>query len=126
MDYEDFGDYLGQFDELSYDFNDSQCFPSIMEDEIEEKPEKLPIPDIPPQVTFASPKFIYDSNGTVKAIFFQSLQLLKGFVKANKELIKDFVIVLPLDALGAIRIDYRRKDFSNYLLSPTLINAPSS
>ena len=83
-------------------------------------------PDIPPQVTFASPKFIYDSNGTVKAIFFQSLQLLKGFVKANKELIKDFVIVLPLEALGAIRIDYRRKDFSNYLLSPTLINAPSS
>ena len=121
----DFGDYFFDYDESDDLFNDAQpqCLPESLMNEInEEKP--LPVPELRDSLSPIAPCLMPDNNGNVQSIYFSGIRYLKCFVKENVELVKDWVIVLPLEAIGQLRVDHRRKDQPSFLVSPQLIKIP--
>ncbi|KAH0791273.1 hypothetical protein GPJ56_004893 [Histomonas meleagridis] len=118
MEYEESFDNFN-FSDNDFDFNN--VYPeSLHSEDDEEKP--FPIP--PPVFTPPAPCLMPDSEGQVKSIYFSNVGLLKGFIKENPQLVENWVIVLPIISIGAIRYDRRRKDVPSYLIHPQLINLP--
>ena len=120
----DFDDYFFDFDDQDDFSPDSfpSCLPDDLKKDIEEKP--IPVPESRNSIFPIAYCLLPDTNGNVKSIYFAGIQYLKGFVKENHELVKDWVIVIPLEAIGQLRVDRRRKDQPSYLIHPQLINLP--
>ncbi|KAH0787956.1 hypothetical protein GPJ56_008164 [Histomonas meleagridis] len=102
------------------DFDFSNICPESMQSEDDEKPYPIP----PPVFTLLAPCLMPDNEGQVKSIYFSNVGLLKGFIKENPQLVENWIIVLPIVSIGAIRYDRRRKDVPSYLIHPQLINLP--
>ena len=58
------------------------------------------------------------------AYYFEDYIQLKEYVKLYYNNIRDYYILLPVDAIGAIRVDRRRRSYSNYLIPPSCILLP--
>lgn len=71
-----------------------------------------PIPLPPPQ------------NSNNIAYYFEDYTQLKEYVKLYYNNVRDHYILLPVDAIGAIRVDRRRRSYSNYLIPPSCILLP--
>ncbi|KAH0786810.1 hypothetical protein GPJ56_009187 [Histomonas meleagridis] len=112
MEYEESFDNF-DFSDDNFDFN-NVC-PDVIQSDDEEKSFSIPPP---------APCLMPDSEGQVKSIYFSNVGLLKGFIKENPQLVENWVIVLPIVSIGAIRYDRRRKDVPFYLIHPQLINLP--
>lgn len=58
------------------------------------------------------------------AYYFEDYTQLKEYVKLYYNNVRDHYILLPVDAIGAIRVDRRRRSYSNYLIPPSCILLP--
>ena len=58
------------------------------------------------------------------AYYFEDYTQLKEYVKLYYNNVRDYYILLPVDAIGAIRVDRRRRSYSNYLIPPSCILLP--
>lgn len=72
----------------------------------------LPNPLPPPQ------------NSDSVAYYFEDYTQLKEYVKLYYNNVRNHYILLPVDAIGAIRVDRRRRSYSNYLIPPSCILLP--
>lgn len=64
------------------------------------------------------------SNTNSIAYYFEDYTQLKEYVKLYYNNVRDYYILLPVDAIGAIRVDRRRRSYSNYLIPPSCILLP--
>ena len=64
------------------------------------------------------------SNTNSLAYYFEDYTQLKEYVKLYYNNVRDYYILLPVDAIGAIRVDRRRRSYSNYLIPPSCILLP--
>lgn len=64
------------------------------------------------------------SNNNSIAYYFEDYTQLKEYVKLYYNNVRDYYILLPVDAIGAIRVDRRRRSYSNYLIPPSCILLP--
>ena len=64
------------------------------------------------------------SNSNSIAYYFEDYTQLKEYVKLYYNNVRDYYILLPVDAIGAIRVDRRRRSYSNYLIPPSCILLP--
>ena len=63
-------------------------------------------------------------NSDSVAYYFEDYTQLKEYVKLYYNNVRDYYILLPVDAIGAIRVDRRRRSYSNYLIPPSCILLP--
>ena len=63
-------------------------------------------------------------NNNNIAYYFEDYTQLKEYVKLYYNNVRDHYILLPVDAIGAIRVDRRRRSYSNYLIPPSCILLP--
>ena len=63
-------------------------------------------------------------NSNSIAYYFEDYTQLKEYVKLYYNNVRDYYILLPVDAIGAIRVDRRRRSYSNYLIPPSCILLP--
>ena len=63
-------------------------------------------------------------NSDSVAYYFEDYTQLKEYVKLYYNNVRDYFILLPVDAIGAIRVDRRRRSYSNYLIPPSCILLP--
>lgn len=63
-------------------------------------------------------------NSNSIAYYFEDYTQLKEYVKLYYNNVRDHYILLPVDAIGAIRVDRRRRSYSNYLIPPSCILLP--
>ena len=64
------------------------------------------------------------SNSNSIAYYFEDYTQLKEYVKLYYNNVRNHYILLPVDAIGAIRVDRRRRSYSNYLIPPSCILLP--
>lgn len=64
------------------------------------------------------------SNSDSVAYYFEDYTQLKEYVKLYYNNVRNHYILLPVDAIGAIRVDRRRRSYSNYLIPPSCILLP--
>ena len=64
------------------------------------------------------------SNTNSIAYYFEDYTQLKEYVKLYYNNVRNYYILLPVDAIGAIRVDRRRRSYSNYLIPPSCILLP--
>ena len=103
----DFNDFINNepIDFKSTILNDSQ-------DSIDTNQQTQPSPLPPPQ------------NSDSVAYYFEDYTQLKEYVKLYYNNVRNHYILLPVDAIGAIRVDRRRRSYSNYLIPPSCILLP--
>lgn len=58
--------------------------------------------------------------------YFEHFTQLKEYVNLYYNRIKDYYILLPIEAIGAIRVDRRRRDYPTYLIPSNCIGIPHS
>lgn len=63
-------------------------------------------------------------NSDSVAYYFEDYTQLKEYVKLYYNNVRNHYILLPVDAIGAIRVDRRRRSYSNYLIPPSCILLP--
>ena len=63
-------------------------------------------------------------NSESVAYYFEDYTQLKEYVKLYYNNVRNHYILLPVDAIGAIRVDRRRRSYSNYLIPPSCILLP--
>lgn len=63
-------------------------------------------------------------NSDSVAYYFEDYTQLKEYVKLYYNHVRNHYILLPVDAIGAIRVDRRRRSYSNYLIPPSCILLP--
>lgn len=92
------------------DFNSTK--PNDSQDSIDINQQAQPSP-LPPL-----------TNNNSIAYYFEDYTQLKEYVKLYYNNVRDYYILLPVDAIGAIRVDRRRRSYSNYLIPPSCILLP--
>ena len=92
------------------DFNST--IPNDSQDSIDINKQTQPSPLPPPQ------------NSDSVAYYFEDYTQLKEYVKLYYNNVRNHYILLPVDAIGAIRVDRRRRSYSNYLIPPSCILLP--
>lgn len=92
------------------DFNST--IPNDSQDSIDTNQQTQPSPLPPPQ------------NSDSVAYYFEDYTQLKEYVKLYYNNVRNHYILLPVDAIGAIRVDRRRRSYSNYLIPPSCILLP--
>ena len=111
-------DFSSDFDTFSL-FNGSQVFPddifNYADAEKQSFEDFIEAPTLIPQP---------ETDNEIKSIYFPSIQSAKAFYSENKELLKDWLIILPMSSIGQLRVDQRRPDHECYFSSPDLINIP--
>ena len=103
----DFNDFINN---VPIDFNST--IPNDSQDSIDTNQQTQPSPLPPPQ------------NSDSVAYYFEDYTQLKEYVKLYYNNVRDYYILLPVDAIGAIRVDRRRRSYSNYLIPPSCILLP--
>lgn len=106
-------------DDFQFDFNDSinnnisnVNSDASLNDSSTVMDTEPPIPSPPPPQTNSI------------AYYFEDYTQLKEYVKLYYNNVRDYYILLPVDAIGAIRVDRRRRSYSNYLIPPSCILLP--
>ena len=100
----DFNDFIN-----NEPINDNQTSPNASPDVMDSTPQN-PLPPL--------------SNSNSIAYYFEDYTQLKEYVKLYYNNVRDYYILLPVDAIGAIRVDRRRRSYSNYLIPPSCILLP--
>ena len=100
----DFNDFIN-----NEPINDNQTSPNALPDVMDSNPPN-PLPPL--------------SNTNSIAYYFEDYTQLKEYVKLYYNNVRDYYILLPVDAIGAIRVDRRRRSYSNYLIPPSCILLP--
>lgn len=107
--------------DFNFDFNDfinnepidfNSTIPNDSQDSIDTNQQTQPNP-LPPL-----------TNTNSIAYYFEDYTQLKEYVKLYYNSVRDYYILLPVDAIGAIRVDRRRRSYSNYLIPPSCILLP--
>ena len=107
--------------DFNFDFNDfinnepidfNSPLPNDSQDSIDINQQTQPNPLPPPQ------------NSDSVAYYFEDYTQLKEYVKLYYNNVRNHYILLPVDAIGAIRVDRRRRSYSNYLIPPSCILLP--
>lgn len=107
--------------DFNFDFNDfinnepidfNSTIPNDSQDSIDTNKQTQPSPLPPPQ------------NSDSVAYYFEDYTQLKEYVKLYYNNVRNHYILLPVDAIGAIRVDRRRRSYSNYLIPPSCILLP--
>ena len=104
--------------DFNFDFNDF-----INNEPINDNPTS---PNASPDVMDSTPQNPLPplSNTNSIAYYFEDYTQLKEYVKLYYNNVRDYYILLPVDAIGAIRVDRRRRSYSNYLIPPSCILLP--
>ena len=122
FDDNDYYDHIFGFNDTNNDFNfDFNDF--INNEPINDKPTS---PNASPDVMDSTPQNPLPplSNTNSIAYYFEDYTQLKEYVKLYYNNVRDYYILLPVDAIGAIRVDRRRRSYSNYLIPPSCILLP--
>lgn len=122
FDDNDYYDHIFGPNDNNNDFNFN------FEDFINNEPSNvsLPSPNDSPDVMDSPPPNPLPplSNPNSIAYYFEDYTQLKEYVKLYYNNVRDYYILLPVDAIGAIRVDRRRRSYSNYLIPPSCILLP--
>lgn len=122
FDDNDYYDHIFGPDDINNDFNFD------FNDYINNEPSNVnsPIPNDSPAVMDQNPQNPLPplSNSNSIAYYFEDYTQLKEYVKLYYNNVRDYYILLPVDAIGAIRVDRRRRSYSNYLIPPSCILLP--
>ena len=123
FDDNDYYDHIFGPDDNNNDFNFN------FEDYISNQPINDNIDTIPddttPEIDTIPPNPLPPlSNNNSIAYYFEDYTQLKEYVKLYYNNVRDYYILLPVDAIGAIRVDRRRRSYSNYLIPPSCILLP--
>ena len=113
------------FGPFGNDFSDFDYYPNCLDDsqwELEETrpPTPLATPENAPQLQQLP------GSHTIASIYFENTQLMKAFIRENKAILKEWVIVLPIQFIGRVRYDPRSKPCFGYLVHESLINIPKN
>ena len=122
FDDNDYYDHIFGSNDINNDFNFD------FNDFINNEPSNvsLPSPNDSPDVMDSTPPNPLPplSNTNSIAYYFEDYTQLKEYVKLYYNNVRDYYILLPVDAIGAIRVDRRRRSYSNYLIPPSCILLP--
>ena len=123
FDDNDYYDHIFGPDDNSNDFNfnfDDFISNEPINDNIDTIPDDTtPEIDSIPQNPLPPPQ-----NSDSVAYYFEDYTQLKEYVKLYYNKVRNHYILLPVDAIGAIRVDRRRRSYSNYLIPPSCILLP--
>ena len=122
FDDNDYYDHIFGSNDINNDFNfDFNDF--INNEPINDNPTS---PNVSPDVMDSNPPNPLPplSNTNSIAYYFEDYTQLKEYVKLYYNNVRDYFILLPVDAIGAIRVDRRRRSYSNYLIPPSCILLP--
>ena len=101
------------------DFSTFDYFPSCLADsELELEETRSETPDTAPVLN------TFPGSNMVASIYFQNTQEMKAFVRENKSILKEWVIVLPVQFIGRVRYDPRSKPCSGYLVHQSIVKIP--
>ena len=122
FDDNDYYDHIFGSNDINNDFNFD------FNDFINNEPSNVnsPSPSDSPDVMDSTPPNPLPplSNSNSIAYYFEDYTQLKEYVKLYYNNVRDYYILLPVDAIGAIRVDRRRRSYSNYLIPPSCILLP--
>lgn len=122
FDDNDYYDHIFGPDDNNNDFNFN------FEDFISNQPINVnsPSPNDSPDVMDSTPPnpLPPPQNSDSVAYYFEDYTQLKEYVKLYYNNVRNHYILLPVDAIGAIRVDRRRRSYSNYLIPPSCILLP--
>ena len=122
FDDNDYYDHIFGSNDINNDFNFD------FNDFINNEPSNVnsPSPNDSPDVMDSPPPNPLPplSNTNSIAYYFEDYTQLKEYVKLYYNNVRDYYILLPVDAIGAIRVDRRRRSYSNYLIPPSCILLP--
>ena len=122
FDDNDYYDHIFGSNDINNDFNFD------FNDFINNEPSNVnpPSPNASPDVMDSIPPNPLPplSNTNSIAYYFEDYTQLKEYVKLYYNNVRDYYILLPVDAIGAIRVDRRRRSYSNYLIPPSCILLP--
>lgn len=122
FDDNDYYDHIFGSNDINNDFNfDFNDF--INNEPINDNPTS---PNVSPDVMDSNPPNPLPplSNTNSVAYYFEDYTQLKEYVKLYYNNVRNHYILLPVDAIGAIRVDRRRRSYSNYLIPPSCILLP--
>lgn len=123
FDDNDYYDHIFGPDDNNNDFNfNFEDFISnqAINDNIDTTPDDTtPVIDSIPPNPLPPPQ-----NSDSVAYYFEDYTQLKEYVKLYYNNVRNHYILLPVDAIGAIRVDRRRRSYSNYLIPPSCILLP--
>ena len=122
FDDNDYYDHIFGSNDINNDFNFE------FNDFINNEPSNVnsPSPNDSPDVMDSTPPNTLPplSNTNSIAYYFEDYTQLKEYVKLYYNNVRNYYILLPVDAIGAIRVDRRRRSYSNYLIPPSCILLP--
>lgn len=105
--------------DFNFNFEDYISNPAI-NDNIDTTPD-----DTTPEIDSIPPNPLPPpQNSDSVAYYFEDYTQLKEYVKLYYNNVRNHYILLPVDAIGAIRVDRRRRSYSNYLIPPSCILLP--
>ena len=122
FDDNDYYDHIFGSNDINNDFNfDFNDFINIVPSNVNSPPpnDTSDVMDLNPPNPLPSL-----SNTNSIAYYFEDYTQLKEYVKLYYNNVRDYYILLPVDAIGAIRVDRRRRSYSNYLIPPSCILLP--
>ena len=123
FDDNDYYDHIFGPDDNNNDFNfnfDDFISNEPINDNIDTIPD-----DAPPAIDSIPPNHLPPpQNSDSVAYYFEDYTQLKEYVKLYYSNVRNHYILLPVDAIGAIRVDRRRRSYSNYLIPPSCILLP--
>ena len=107
-----FGPFSSDFDQFDY-------YPNCLGDsDVEQEAPRTETPNTAP-VLIQIPQ-----TNMVASIFFENTQEMKAFVRENKAVLKEWMIILPVQFIGRVRYDARAKPCSGYLVHQSLVKIP--
>lgn len=112
-------DFNNDFNFEPFDFLDNDKSNVNSPSSIETPDDTNPIIDSIPPNPLPPPQ-----NSDSIAYYFEDYTQLKEYVKLYYNNVRNHYILLPVDAIGAIRVDRRRRSYSNYLIPPSCILLP--
>ena len=110
--------------DFNFDFNDfinnePIDFNSTITNDSQDSIDTTPVIDSIPPNPLPPPQ-----KSDSVAYYFEDYTQLKEYVKLYYNNVRNHYILLPVDAIGAIRVDRRRRSYSNYLIPPSCILLP--
>ena len=119
MNTEEFNDFFADFDEYELFDNNSQSSSETFQLADDSITNNLPMLD---QLQPPAPVFLNNmSTQENKAIYFKDFKLLKEFVRSNKDLADQYLILLPISAIGTLRYDPRHRLYPAVLYKKDLV-----